>query len=71
MQWDNDDISNFAEMILYSFLQNGGGGSQSLPAILSIVERLLQSSRWQELRAGLIIIDACLRRLYRWVYTIC
>lgn len=60
MQWDNDDISNFAEMILYSFLQNGGGGSQSLPAILSIVERLLQSSRWQELRAGLIIIDACL-----------
>ncbi len=60
MQWDNDDISNFAEMILYTFLQNGGGGSSSMSIVLSIVERLLQSSQWQELRAGLIIIDACL-----------
>ncbi len=60
MHWDNDDISNFAEMILYSFLQNGGGGSRSLPVVLSVVELLLQSPNWQELRAGLIIIDACL-----------
>ena len=32
MQWDNDDVSNFAEMILYSFLQNGGG---SVPKIMT------------------------------------
>ena len=47
-------------MILNSFLQHGGGGSQSLPTVLSIVESLLKSTEWQNIRSGLIILDACL-----------
>lgn len=60
MQWENDDVAIFAEMVLNTFLQNGGGGSQSLPIILSVVDLLLKSTEWQNLRAGLIILEACL-----------
>ena len=60
MQWENDDVAIFAEMVLNTFLQNGGGGSQSLPIVLSVVDLLLKSSEWQNLRAGLIILEACL-----------
>jgi hypothetical protein len=47
-------------MILTTFLQNGGGGSQSIPIILSVVESLLKSTEWQYIRAGLTMLDACL-----------
>ncbi len=60
MMWENDDIAIFAETILDTYLQNGGGGSQSLPIILSFVEALLKSTEWQNLRAGLTILEACL-----------
>lgn len=47
-------------MVLNVFLQNGGGGSQSLPIVLSYVEILFQSTEWQNLKAGLTILEACL-----------
>ena len=47
-------------MVLNTFLQNGGGGSQSLPTVLSVVELLLKSTEWQNLRSGLVILEACL-----------
>mmetsp|Transcript_27299 Transcript_27299/g.31798 ORF Transcript_27299/g.31798 Transcript_27299/m.31798 type:complete len:1305 (+) Transcript_27299:116-4030(+) len=59
-QWENDDIAIFAESILDSFLKNGGGGSLSLSFVLSVVESFLASNNWQELRAGLAILESCL-----------
>ena len=58
-QWENDDNAIFAESILESFLQNVGG-SKCLSAVLSLVESLLSSNQWQQLRAGLSILGICL-----------
>lgn len=58
-QWENDDNAIFAESILDSFLTNVGG-SQCLTAVLSLVETLLSSNQWQQVRAGLSMLEICL-----------
>lgn len=47
-------------MVLNTFLENGGGGSQSIPIVLGFVDVLLKSSEWQKLKAALTILEACL-----------
>ena len=57
--WENDDVANFAEMILSTFVRNVCK-SKSLQTILSAVDVLLNSTEWQYLRTGLCILEACL-----------
>ena len=43
-----------------AFLENIGGGEQSLPVVLPLVEDLLNSRTWRRHRAALSILEQCL-----------
>jgi len=60
--WDGDDVSSFAESLLESFLRHLGGGAQTLPVVLPLVEQLMQSSpdQWRNYRAALSMLEGCL-----------
>lgn len=59
--WEEDDVALHAEALLESLLQNVGGGSQSLPVVLPLVETLLaDSNNWKHQRAALSILERCL-----------
>lgn len=58
---DEDEESPYAESLLGSFLHNLGGGQQSLPVVLPLVERLLSNTGdWKSLRAALSVLEQCL-----------
>jgi hypothetical protein len=44
---DNDEEAPYAESLLGSFLHDLGGGQQSLPVVLPLVERLLGAGDWK------------------------
>lgn len=60
-EYEYDDTANFSESILETFLQNIGGGPQSLQVTLSIVEPLLASQEWSYVRGGLSLLEICLK----------
>lgn len=60
-EYEYDDTAVFSESILETFLQNIGGGPQSLQVTLSIVEPLLASQDWAYVRGGLSLLEICLK----------
>lgn len=57
--WDEDDNAIFAESLFELFVQHGGG-TQCLGTVLSVVETLLASQDWKQLRAALSMLEISL-----------
>ena len=57
---EGDDVAVYAESLLCTFLHNLGGGQQSLPVVLPLVETLLNGADWKHHRAALSVLEQCL-----------
>eukprot|EP00559_Dactyliosolen_fragilissimus_P009831 CAMPEP_0184854854 /NCGR_PEP_ID=MMETSP0580-20130426/232_1 /TAXON_ID=1118495 /ORGANISM="Dactyliosolen fragilissimus" /LENGTH=1327 /DNA_ID=CAMNT_0027349207 /DNA_START=50 /DNA_END=4033 /DNA_ORIENTATION=+ len=61
--WEGDETSSHASSLLETFLKQLGGGLQTFPLILPIVERLLVSksnNSWREERGALALLSNCI-----------
>ena len=56
--WEYDDHAIFAQELMDNFIQSIG--VHSLSAVLALVETLLASKQWQQVRAALAILEICL-----------